>query len=77
MLVGFGIARQVFTHVRIFQGTGLRLGLVAEADVATKSNLQSGLGPLLEDTVQADAKRTATEIAERIADYYRRQGWIK
>jgi hypothetical protein len=27
-------------------------------------------------TVQADAKRTSTEVAERIADYYRHQGWI-
>jgi hypothetical protein len=26
-------------------------------------------------TVQQDAKRTATQIADRIADYYRTQGW--
>jgi hypothetical protein len=26
-------------------------------------------------TVQQDAKRAATQIADRIADYYRTQGW--
>jgi hypothetical protein len=27
-------------------------------------------------TVQQDAKRTATQIAERIAGYYTTQGWL-
>jgi hypothetical protein len=27
-------------------------------------------------TVQQDAKHTATQIADRIADYWRSQGWI-
>lgn len=77
-LVGFGIgAAQMRARIQIFQGTGANLRLVAEAESATQSNLKVGSGPVLAGTVAADAKRTGKEIAESIADYYRRQGWIK
>ena len=77
-LIGFGLrGGQVRARIQIFQGTGVNLGLVAEAETVTPSSLKPGLGPMLGATVEADAKRTATEIAERIADYYRRQGWTR
>jgi hypothetical protein len=75
-LVGFGLSRgQVRARIQIFQGTGISLGLVAEAETATTSSLKPGLGPMVGAAVEADAKRAAMEIAERIADYYKRQGW--
>jgi hypothetical protein len=77
-LVGFGFRDgQVRTHIQIFQGTGYNLRLVAEAQSTIESNLKPGLGSSLAATVEADAKRTAVQVAERIADYYKRQGWIK
>ena len=75
-LVGFGLSDgRVRARIQIFQGTGLSLGLVAEAETATPSSLKPGSGPMVGATVEADAKRAATEIAERVADYYKRQGW--
>jgi hypothetical protein len=57
------------------------LSLVSEGQVSTPSNLGSGIekngNASVFPIVQADAKRTATEIADKIADYYKRQGWIK
>jgi uncharacterized protein DUF4410 len=77
-LVGFGLGGgQVRTQIQIFQGTGFNLRLVAEAESATETDLKPGLGPNLGSTVEADAKRTASEVAERIGEYYKRQGWIK
>jgi len=101
-VIGFGLgASQVRTHVRIYQGAGSAMRLVAEAETSTQSNLKPGLGPMLGlgavtgglavagavggtttianeavfATVQKDAERTATQIAQRIGDYYRRRGW--
>ena len=77
-LVGFGVRDgQVRTHIQIFQGTGFNLRLVAEAESTTQSNLKPGLDPMLGSKVEADAKQTAAQVAERVADYYKRQGWIK
>ena len=77
-LVGFGVRDgQVRTHIQIFQGTGFNLRLVAEAESTTQSNLKPGLDPMLDSHVEADAKRTAAQVADRMADYYKRQGWIK
>ena len=81
-LAGFGLGGgEVRTQVQIYQGTGLNLRLVAEAETATPSNLKPGIGittvgnEAVLATVQADAKRTATAVVERITDYYKRQGW--
>ena len=77
-LVGFGFRDgQVRTHIQIFQGTGVTLRLVAEAESTTESNLKPGLSPTTAAIVEADAKRTAVQVAEKIADYYKRQGWIQ
>jgi hypothetical protein len=77
-LVGFGVRDgQVRTHIQIFQGTGINLRLVADAESTIESNLKPGLGPTTAATVEADAKRAAAQVAERIMDYYKRQGWIK
>jgi hypothetical protein len=77
-LVGFGFRDgQVRAQIQIFQGTGFNLRLVAESESTIKSNLTPGLGPTRAAIVEADAKRTAAQVAERIEDYYKRQGWIK
>ena len=74
--VGFTLRdRQLRTQVQVFQGTGLKLQLVAEGETITPSGLKPGT--VGEATVDADAKRTAQVLAERIADYYRQEGWIK
>lgn len=77
-LVGFGFRDgQVRTHIQIFQGTGYNLRLVAEAESTIESNLKLGSGPTTAAIIEADSKRAAAQVAERIADYYERQGWIK
>jgi hypothetical protein len=77
-VTGFGLGSgQVRTHIQIFQGTGLSLRLVAEAETSTSSKLKPGLGPTLDSVIEGDAKRTAAQVAEKIADYYKRQGWIE
>jgi hypothetical protein len=61
-VVGFGLDDgQVRTRIQIFRGTGLSAVLAAEAETVS----------------QPDAKIVAREVAEKIADYYRRRGWIK
>jgi len=82
MVTGFGLSSsRVRAQVQILQGTGIGLSLVSEGQVSTPSNLGSGIeksgNASVFPIVQADAKRTATEIADKIADYYKRQGWIK
>jgi hypothetical protein len=77
-LVGFDLASgQVRTHIWILQGTELGLGVVAEGDTVTPTNLKPGLGPRLGGAVEAGAKQTAAQVAERIVDYYKRRGWIE
>jgi hypothetical protein len=77
-LTGFDLGDgQVRTNIQILQGTGSTLRVVAEADTSTSSNLKPGLGPALDAAIKGDAKRTASHVAEKIADYYKRQGWIK
>lgn len=78
ILMGFGVGDgQVRTRVQIFHATGLKLGLVAEADTAAQSNLKTGSGPMRDAAIAADAKQVALQVADRVADYYRRRGWIK
>ena len=77
-LVGFGLGGgQVRARIQIFQGTGLNLRLVSEADITTPSNLKPTSGSTLDAAIGTDAKTTAVQVANRIAEYYRRQGWIR
>jgi len=74
--VGFGFSGgEVRTHVRVFQGTELKLSLVGEADTVMPSSLKPGT--TLGANVDADAKRIAKEVAERVVNYYRQEGWLK
>jgi len=74
--VGFALRDgQVRTRVQLFQGTGLKMQLVGEGETVTPSGLKPGAAG--DATVDADAKRTAQVLAERIAGYYREEGWIK
>jgi len=76
-LAGFGLGDgQVRARIQIFQGAGLQLRLVAEAESATETSLKPGLGARLPGAVETDARRTAAQVADKIADYYKRQGWI-
>ena len=75
-VVGFALgAREVRTRIQIFQGTGLDLRLVSEAESVTQSTLERGT--TASGAVEADAKRAAQALAERVAAYYRKQGWLK
>jgi hypothetical protein len=66
---------QLRTQVQLLQGTGLKLQLVGEGETVTSSGLKPGAAA--DATLDADAKRTAQVVAERIAGYYRQEGWIK
>ena len=74
-LVGFGLGGDVLARIQIFQGTGYNLRLVAELDITTPSNLKPG--STLDAAIATDAKTMAEQVANRIVDYYRRQGWIR
>jgi Domain of unknown function (DUF4410) len=74
--VGFTLRdSQVRTRIQLLQGTGLKLQLVGEGDIVTPSSLKPGTA--MDATIDADAKRIAQALAERIAGYYRQEGWIK
>jgi hypothetical protein len=75
---GFHFADQVRTRIMIFQGARLYLQFIAQADTATQASLKAGMAPEAETTaVEADAQRSAKDVAARIADYYRKRGWLK
>ncbi len=74
--VGFTLSGgRVRTQVQVVQGTGLSLQLVGEGQIVTPSGLKGGAAG--DAAVDADAKRIAQALAERIADYSRQEGWIK
>lgn len=74
--VGFALReRQVSTRVQFFQGTGLKLQLIGEGETVTASGLKPG--STSDATIDANAKRIAQALAQRIEDYYRQEGWIK
>lgn len=74
--VGFTLrGGQVRTRIQLFQGTGLKLQLVGEGETVTRSGMKPGTTP--DATIDADAKRIAQALAQRIEDYYRQEGWIK
>jgi hypothetical protein len=73
--VGFTLrGGQVRTRVNLFQGAGLKLQIVGEGETVTPSGLKPGA--VRDAVITADAQRTAEVLAERIAQYYRRGGWI-
>jgi hypothetical protein len=71
-------AKELRTRIQILQGSEHNLRLVAETEYTMHSTLRPGLPPeSVAGAVNADASRAATALADRIADYYRQQGWIK
>jgi hypothetical protein len=61
------------TRIQVYQGAGRNARLVAELE---SSAARPGLaGPVMRATVEAEARRTAEALADRIGQYYRRQGW--
>jgi hypothetical protein len=38
--------------------------------------MKSGPAPVPATTIEADAKKTATQLAARIIEYYKKRGWI-
>ncbi len=77
MITGFAIADgQVRTKIQVWQGSGLQATVVAEAETSTATSLRPGTANT-PATIDADAKRTAAQIADRIVDYYNRRGWLK
>jgi hypothetical protein len=74
--VGFTLrGGQVRTRIQFLQGTGLKLQNVGEGETVTPSVLKPGMAG--DSAINADAKRIAEVLAERVAGYYRREGWIK
>jgi hypothetical protein len=71
------MAKELRTRLQVLQGSELNLRVVAEAEYTTSSSLRPGLSPeILAKAVSADASRAATALADRVADYYRKQGWL-
>lgn len=71
---------ETVTESNMKPGLGVMLPVGAVAGtLATTAVVAGGLTVLSEAalaTVEADAKRTAKDIAERVAGYYRRHGWL-
>jgi hypothetical protein len=76
---GFSLAgKQLRTHIQILQGSGLNLRVVAESEYRMLSSLRPGLSSeMLAKAVSGDAMRATRAVADRIADYYRKQGWLR
>jgi hypothetical protein len=69
-------------RIWFYQGGGVNSRLVAQADADVPSDLKRGAAATpgsgaYAAAQEADAKRLGRELAERVADYYRKQGWIK
>jgi hypothetical protein len=72
--------RAMRARIWYYQGTGVNSRLVAQADADIPSEPKPGgkVGNSAYIAAQeADARRMARELAERVARYYREQGWIK
>lgn len=74
VVVGFAFGGPLRTRVLLFQGTGNYNQFISQVDGATQSGLKSGMAPA---AIESDAKRAAKDAAERIANYYRKRGWLK
>lgn len=63
-----------------YQGSGVNSRLVAQADADIPSDSKRGANVVgtsaYAGAQEADAKRMAGQLAERVAGYYREQGWI-
>jgi hypothetical protein len=77
--VGFTLrGEKLRTHIQVSQGSGLDLRLVAQAEYTMQSNLRPGASSeAVATAVSANANRAAQVLAERVADYYRKQGWLQ
>jgi hypothetical protein len=68
------------TEAGMKPGMGVMLGVGAVAgSLATAAVVSGGTTVVSETlfaTVEADAKRTATEIAKTVEAYYKRRGWM-
>jgi hypothetical protein len=67
-------------RIWFYQGSGVNSRLVAQADADVPSDLKRGAvvgSSAYASAQEADAKRMARELAERVARYYREQGWIR
>jgi hypothetical protein len=70
--------KELRTQIQILQGSELNLRIVAESEHTMPSSLRPGLPPeTLAKAVTADAMRAAQALADRVADYYRKQGWLQ
>ena len=60
-----------------YQGTGSNLRLVAETDALIRRELEFGSSAREASlaAAESDARRIAKELADRVAGYYREQGW--
>ncbi len=67
-------------RIWFYQGSGVNSRLVAQADADVPSDLKQGAAvpgsSAFAGAQESDARRMARELAERISDYYRKQGWI-
>ena len=64
-----------------YQGSGVNSRLVAQFDADIPSDSKRGAAVVGSSAYaaaqEADARRMARELADRVARYYREQGWIK
>ena len=64
-----------------YQGSGVNSRLVAQVDADIQSDSKGAAAVIGSSAYtaaqEADARRMARELAERVARYYREQGWIK
>ena len=77
--MGFTLGgKELRTRIQIFQGIGTDLRMVAESEYTMPSQLRLGLAAeTLASAIKTDAARVAQALADRVADYYRKQGWLK
>jgi hypothetical protein len=73
-------ARAMRARIWFYQGGGVNSRLVAQADADLPGDSQRGAAvigsPAYTAAQEADAQRMAKELADRVAGYYREQGWI-
>jgi hypothetical protein len=69
--------RGMRARIWFYQGTGSNLRLVAETDATVRRELEFGSASKEASVVaeETDARRIAKELAQRVAGYYREQGW--
>lgn len=68
-------------RIWFYQGSGVNSRLVAQADADVPSDLKQGTAAVGSSAYagaqESDARRMGRELAERVAGYYRKQGWIQ